>query len=247
MTPHPPPPPLQAERLQSHQNVPQTPYNSHSTYGNSVGDQASSRAHRRQPPQQQQSPQQHSQQQYQEETSLLTSNINSLSRRAHELESSAARLPAQHAKKAFWERRVAQLFDECQTYRNDLHIHLGAQNTKNTEEEERKELLQGAAEAGRGSLRLDHLTTEHDSLGRSNRLADEMEALGRNTIQALVDQRQKLEGVSRKLLEYTGLLQLQRKLIATIARRTTMDKVFVYGGMVFTLLFMAVLVYYLRW
>ena len=82
---------------------------------------------------------------------------------------------------------------------------------------------------------IDSLMSEADSLNRSHQMMDEMATMSRSILSSLSDQRSRFKGAHRKLLDVANTLGLSNFIIRAIERRESVDKLIVYGGMLFVL------------
>ena len=80
---------------------------------------------------------------------------------------------------------------------NSLSRFVGRNSSRQQEETEREYLLSGAARRDQNDA-LKSLTRESNSLGKSERMVDEMMRQGAETVQQLHEQRNTLKGAQRK-------------------------------------------------
>jgi Golgi SNAP receptor complex protein 2 len=86
------------------------------------------------------------------------------------------------------------------------------------------------------SINIDSYAKESDSMNRSSRMVDELQAVGANTLSSLVSQRGTLKGAHRRLLDVANVLGLSNSVMRVIERRDWADKWLVYGGILLTIL-----------
>ena len=78
---------------------------------------------------------------------------------------------------------------------------------------------------------IDAYAQEGSSLVRSQRMVGEYLASGQTALASLADQRQRLKGVQRRVLDIANIMGVSNSLLRMSERRTTVDKLIVYGGM----------------
>ena len=142
-------------------------------------------------------------------------------------------------KRDIWKKRLQSLRQRCALHRVECDRRKRAINQRDFEERQRMELFGDASEK-------DHvinmtLAGEHDSLMRSNQMADDLISLSRSTIESLEKQGTSLRGAHRKLLDMANTLGLSSALLRVIEKREWVDALITYGCMVFTLVFIYVL------
>lgn len=92
---------------------------------------------------------------------------------------------------------------------------------------------------------MDSLLSERASLSHSSTLVEEYTQLATNVLSSLKTQRSTLKSAHKKALDVATSLGLSSTLMRMIERRTTADKILVYGGMVFLLLLTAIMWWFL--
>ena len=95
-------------------------------------------------------------------------------------------------------------------------------------------LLSGAARREQNEA-YQHLSRESNSLNKSEAMIDQMMNQGAETLKEMGEQRSKLKGAQRKLLDVMNTLGLSTSLMRVIERRQKMDQWLVYFGMLLTL------------
>ncbi|OQR82714.1 hypothetical protein ACHHYP_15627 [Achlya hypogyna] len=143
-----------------------------------------------------------------------------------------------------WTKRVHELREEYTLLNNTLEQRCIQSSRSQIELREREKLLsrRGLNQANDIAL----LSQEHESLGRSSRMVNEITELSYLTLGNLSDQRERMKGVQRKVLDVANRLGLSSSLLRVIERRDAVDKWIVYGGMIVVLGFMYICVAYLR-
>merc|ERR1712113_1232479 len=92
-----------------------------------------------------------------------------------------------------------------------------------------------------------HYAVEQESLASSSNLVSNMTELSGVVMDSLSSQRRKLKGTQKRLVGLARSLGVSDNLVRLIERRDFMDRLLVYGGIVFTLLFFFTLLYLVRW
>jgi Golgi SNAP receptor complex protein 2 len=86
----------------------------------------------------------------------------------------------------------------------------------------------------------DALLAERSSLASSHAMLDEFTAVAGSVLGSLRTQRGVLKSAHRKILNVASTLGLSNSVMRIIERRTTADKILVYGGMVLITLLLLV-------
>lgn len=87
---------------------------------------------------------------------------------------------------------------------------------------------------------------EHKTLDSSQSGVTGILSTGTNALDALVNQRIRLKGARKKVMDVMNTMTAGRKLIAQIERRDQRDKVLLFGMMALTLLLLSAAVFYKR-
>ncbi len=117
---------------------------------------------------------------------------------------------------------------------------------------QRDTLFQGSrdptivANGGGGGGDFDVEQAETASLNRSNRMVNSYIESAQESMAELYSQGNRLKGVQRKVLDIMGYLGLSDAIMKNANRRDAVDRIIVYGGMLFTLLLIFVIWKYFR-
>ncbi|KAJ9591450.1 hypothetical protein L9F63_002056 [Diploptera punctata] len=84
----------------------------------------------------------------------------------------------------------------------------------------------------------------HDSLKSANQGVDDMLQSGAGILESLKDQRMTLKGAHRRLYDIANTLGLSNTTMRLIERRAYQDRFILIGGIVFTCLVIAAIIYY---
>lgn len=87
---------------------------------------------------------------------------------------------------------------------------------------------------------------ENSSLNHSSRLMNDYLATGKETLENLLSQRERLKSVQRKVFDILNYLGLSNTIIRVVERRDSVDKWIVYGGMALILILLIFVYCYLR-
>jgi len=143
--------------------------------------------------------------------------------------------------------RIQQVADEYKDMRSSFGRVLQKKRSREQEEEQRRQLLDGVTRRQTPSLVIDTLYQESDTLDRSTRAAEQIHEVGASILSSLGQQNELLKSAQRKLLDVGNTLGLSRSVMRMIENRQNMDKILVYGGMLFTLIFLFGLLYFFKW
>jgi Golgi SNAP receptor complex protein 2 len=144
---------------------------------------------------------------------------------------------AASAKAELWRKRAAQLSAEADALRAAVARYLQSSflvARARAEREARHRLFDGAGGGGAGggaAVAVDALLAERASAGSSARMLDEYLATAGGVLGALKAQRATFKGAHKRALDVAASLGLSSSLLRLIERRTTADKILVYGGM----------------
>ena len=90
---------------------------------------------------------------------------------------------------------------------------------------------------------IDDSVNHNQSLHRANRGLDDMMNTGINALENLRNQRERLKGAQRKVMDVLNSLGLSNTLMRVIERRTTEDRYIFYGLVAFSILFICLVCY----
>jgi golgi SNAP receptor complex member 2 len=142
-------------------------------------------------------------------------------------------------------RRVAQLSGDCAHIRLAYEKHIRKANARIQEQEARAQLFAGGVRPNARGID-QALVRTNESLTHSSQEVDNMTMLANSVMSNLHQQREHLKNAHRKALDIFNTLGLSRSILQMIERRTSGDKILVYGGMFVVTLLIIVLYYYFR-
>lgn len=175
----------------------------------------------------------------------LSGNTNALFAEVATLERAIDALPpASPENRMLWQKRLSQLQQDGQQLRKTVEQLLRRTYERSRVELDRSELL-GTGNGAQQTVVVDALARERESITSSSRLIDDVTGLAGSIADALRGQRGVLKGAHRKVLDVSATLGLSSSLMRVISRRTTADKILVYGGFA-VIIVLVLIVYWLR-
>ena len=87
---------------------------------------------------------------------------------------------------------------------------------------------------------------ENDSLNRSSKMVDDYVQIGQQTLHELYDQRDRLKGVQKGVLDIMNYLGISNTIIKTVEKREFIDKIIVFIGMIFIIFVLGFIFFYFR-
>lgn len=100
-------------------------------------------------------------------------------------------------------------------------------------------LLQGTQ-----AVAVDSLLAERASASHSAQMIDEYTAMAGSVISSLKSQRATLKTAHKRALDIVTSLGLSSSIMRLVERRTTADKILVYGGMVFVVILVGIIYFW---
>lgn len=139
-------------------------------------------------------------------------------------------------------RKAASLTSDALDLRRSVERYLKTAYVSRKERRDREQLLGGASD----NVAVDAFLAERGHLASSHTMMDEISSAAENVMMNLKTQRTMLKGVHRKVLDVGQTLGLSNSLMKVIERRTTGDKVLVYGGMAVISLLLWLVIWHTR-
>lgn len=168
----------------------------------------------------------------------IAMNINNLSRLVAQLQTEIKSMPPH--KKEVWLVKCRKLSEDEKHVRGAMERFLLVANAS------RASSAFGSRDAA-SEARMQLLHQDSQSLSGSLRIANEIREVGVSILTRLRDQNASLKRARKQLWNVAHTLGLSRALLRLIERRQLQDQILVYGGMIFTLLLLGILVYWFRW
>jgi Golgi SNAP receptor complex protein 2 len=133
-----------------------------------------------------------------------------------------------------WKRKITELRQECVTLQQSgRSVEYSRQH--NSYQNEREELMLRRRKRRQGdNSDLANYADESQSLQQSNNMVGDIIASGQASLTGLVEQRQRLRGVKRVLVDIGSRLGLSQSTMRIIERRDITDAYLVAAGMVIT-------------
>lgn len=167
--------------------------------------------------------------------------LNEMTGRLEELEKLAAREPKNFREDC--KRRVQHLKSSHQHIKSSLDNFVRRRN-QNTYDSQRQELLGSAVDVEVGDSE-SHIA-ENSALTRSEDMINQYLAIGQNTLQDLMAQKERLKSVQRKVLDILNYLGLSNSIMKAVEKRDVTDKWIVIIGMVIVLALLVWIWWYLK-
>lgn len=175
----------------------------------------------------------------------IATNINALSRVVAQLPTYAKAMPVD--KRELWTVKCRQLAEDEKHVRAAMERFLLLAHAARSAASSSSSSAISAAAMEHRDARLQRLAQDGQSLTQSQRVANEIREVGVAILERLRDQNKTLKRARRQMWNIAHTLGLSRTLLRIIERRQWQDQILVYGGMLITLLLLALLVYLFRW
>ena len=140
-------------------------------------------------------------------------------------------------------RRVQHLRNTHSFIKKSLENY-GRRTHQNMYELQRQELFSNIS--ARDSETIDLEMAENASLSRSNVMMNDYLASGRDTLNELTSQRERLQGVQSKVLQMLHLLGVSSSIMRAVENRDYFDKILVFTGMFVILVFIFFVYFFWR-
>jgi len=142
----------------------------------------------------------------------------------------------------YFSKKASSLHKDALVVRSNVERFLNGAFAFRRERAQREQLFGSASE----SVAIEAFLNEKKSLGSSLGMIDELQQAGEGIISSLRQQRGLLKGAHRKALDMTSTLGMSNTLMKMIERRTTGDKILVFGGMTVILILLGIVVWAVR-
>ncbi len=179
--------------------------------------------------------------------SILTLTINELKNQLDILEQLLHReTPSQ---REMWRRKIYELREEASSVQRQCDYYSRMVNANVRIQKEREELLtrrrrrkNGDNGLGDSESTMQNLTSESQSLLNSQNMVGELLVNGQEQLKSLVDQRNRMRGIKRTILNMGNKIGLSNSTMDRIKKMDETDAYLVFAGMILTLI-----VIYLVW
>jgi Golgi SNAP receptor complex protein 2 len=149
-----------------------------------------------------------------------------------------------------WQRKIYELREDAKSLRRLGEDHDRKMNANLRHQRERDELLrrrrQRTTNGNIDERDMSNLADEGQSLQQSQYMVSDYLTTGEASLNALIEQRQRLGGVTRVLFDIGNRLGLSQSTMRIIERRDITDAYLVFGGMVVTCIVLY-LVWFVEW
>lgn len=151
------------------------------------------------------------------------------------------------AQREIWRRKILELREDASSIRRQGEYFSRMANSNIRIQKEREELLtrrRRRREVGMGDAEsaMQDLAEESTSLTSSQNMVGELLMSGQAQLNALIDQKRRMRGVKRMVLNIGNTLGLSSKTMRMIEKRDETDMYIVFGGM-----FVTCIVIYIVW
>ncbi|KAG5191173.1 soluble NSF attachment protein receptor [Tribonema minus] len=136
------------------------------------------------------------------------------------------------AQRENWRRKLKELVGDKDFLREQLDRYNNSRQRQGREAREREALL-ARRNAALPSGVVDAYAEEGSSLLRSQRMMGDYLQSGQAALASLVDQRHRLKGVQRRVLDIANVMGVSGSILRMSERREAVDRLLVLGGMVF--------------
>mmetsp|Transcript_25270 Transcript_25270/g.42349 ORF Transcript_25270/g.42349 Transcript_25270/m.42349 type:complete len:225 (+) Transcript_25270:281-955(+) len=155
------------------------------------------------------------------------------------------------SKRDLWKRKVEQIVEETDSLGLGIDRHFKKERRRQADESDRAELLMrlkgdDVARTMAEERGYDPESQAFESAGNSHRMVDDLLASGIGVLAALGEQRERMKTAQRKMFDVLNTTGLSDSLLRVASRRQSMDRMLVYGGMVFTVFFVSLLWYWTK-
>lgn len=138
------------------------------------------------------------------------------------------------SQRVMWQRKIQELQEDSRTIRGQGEYFDRTFSVNLRQQREREELLTRRRIKSTNENEMDQLAAESQSLQSSQNMMSGVLGSAEATFTNLVDQRKRLGGVNKLLLDIGNVVGLTSATMRVIERRDKTDAYFVFGGMVVT-------------
>lgn len=160
--------------------------------------------------------------------------IEELNRQLDIMDKMVMREPPQQ--REMWRYKISELRADAESIRKQGQQSNGTQMRLQREREALLARRRRRQQDGGEDNNLENLADEGNSLQNSMSMMNDLLMSGQSTLTSLVEQRGRLKGVKRTVLDIGNKLGLSRSTMRMIEKRDATDFYIVIGGMIFTLL-----------
>lgn len=147
------------------------------------------------------------------------------------------------ARREDYRRRIQHLRNTFNCIKESLD-HIVRRKYPMTFDAKRQQLFSGADLEG--GITTQQELDENSSLNRSHSMINSYLDVGQHTLAELMNQKERLKNVHRKVIDILNYLGLSNSIMRAIESRDVTDRLIVYGGMIFVVLLLIGLWWFLR-
>jgi Golgi SNAP receptor complex protein 2 len=145
------------------------------------------------------------------------------------------------AQREVWRRKILELRDDASSVRRQAE-HYDRMVGANVRQQRERDALLSRRRRTRHATgeegEINDLADEYQSMDSSQRMMGDLLASGQASLTGLIEQRQRMTGVKRVMLDIGSKIGLSNSTMRIIERRDVTDAYLVFGGMAVTLLLM---------
>lgn len=136
--------------------------------------------------------------------------------------------------------KVDQVKYDCQHLQAALQNFQHRRYMKNQQQRERELLMKRTFKTNdeETSIQMDDSVNHHHRLQNAHKGMDDLLSHGSSVIENLRNQRSSLKGIKTKMLNIANTLGMSNTVMRLIEKRTTQDKLVLFGGMIITTVIM---------
>lgn len=139
------------------------------------------------------------------------------------------------AQRQVWKRKILELREDSQSMRRQGEHYDRMVNSNVLQQRERNELLtRRRSRAAGAESDMQNYAQEAQSLDQSQLMVGDLLSTGEASLTGLVQQRQQMRGIKRKVFDIGNKLGISNSTMRIIERRDITDAYLVFGGMVVT-------------
>ncbi len=132
-----------------------------------------------------------------------------------------------------WKRKIRELRSEKEFVAKQLDRHNGTRYRGTREAREREELMRRRRDVMPSGVEAAY-AEEGASLARSRQMVGDYITSGQAAMGSLVDQRERLKGAHRRVIDIAGLVTASGSILSSAMRRSKVDQLIVLCGMIIT-------------
>lgn len=145
-----------------------------------------------------------------------------------------------------YRKRIQHLRNSLSHINSSLDNYIKRKAKKNRNfGSQKEELFKGSIDIESSSEPSENTMAESSSLNRSNKMINDYISSGRETLEELLAQRDRLKGVRTKVIDIMNYLGLSSSMMTNVKDREKIDRIIVWGGIALVLLII-LFIWYIR-